>query len=308
MAFQIAFLNPYGPGERTGGIKTLYRHAELLRAEGLEVGVIAQHAGPTWFETTVPSGPTVALDRRSVLVLDEIIRPENDRFLALPCRKEMFCQAWLNSVSDRLFATSHRELGYDAVYGNGVAVRDFFARVYGLPDLDIVPPLVDPAVFQPRPKRRQIAVMPGKLREHAVVISHIFRHRHARFRSVPWVVLEGRSEAETAAVLGESEVFLFLPKLESLGLPGLEAMACEALVVGFTGVGAAEYASRANGFWFDGDDLFGCADALAQALTLLETGDPQALAMREAGRASAAAYGPGPVRAALRRHFDPVLA
>ena len=48
---RIVFLNPFVRTEISGGIKTAYRHAELLAEMGFDACVYQPEGAPSWFET-----------------------------------------------------------------------------------------------------------------------------------------------------------------------------------------------------------------------------------------------------------------
>ena len=48
---RIVFLNPFTRTEISGGIKTAYRHAELLTEMGIDASVYQPEGSPSWFET-----------------------------------------------------------------------------------------------------------------------------------------------------------------------------------------------------------------------------------------------------------------
>ena len=108
-------------------------------------------------------------------------------------------------------------------------------------------------------RRRKIAVMPRKRRDEFEQLVGILTARRAL---VGWEleVLEGRPEADVAARLRESVLFISLSKAEGFGLPPAEAMACGCHVIGFHGMG--------------GREIFRSPFALA-----IEDGDVLALAM-----------------------------
>ena len=81
-----------------------------------------------------------------------------------------------------------------------------------------------------------------------------------------------------------------MSRLEGFGLPPLEAMASGCLVVGFTGFGGLEYATKENGFWCGEDDLVTCACTLATAVRLVREQHPLVEQTVAAALQTAAAY------------------
>ena len=112
----------------------------------------------------------------------------------------------------------------------------------------------------------------------------------ARTRSrIEWLPIDGRTERETARLLGQSSIFLNLGRREGFGLPPVEAMASDCVVCGFAGEGTLDYATEENGFWAAEDDAEGCLRALAAAIDSFSDA-ARVRALREAGRAVAARY------------------
>jgi glycosyltransferase involved in cell wall biosynthesis len=154
----------------------------------------------------------------------------------------------------------------------------------------------------------QIAAITKKLPREAAAIHSVFRLKYPVLASVPWAVIENRPEREIADIFGRSTVVLSLPFLESFGLVPLEAMASGAIVVGFHGHGALEYATSENGFWFPSDHIEETADALAHVIRGLQARDPAILGMLETGHATAARYSKDAAREALRAFYGPMMA
>jgi hypothetical protein len=68
------------------------------------------------------------------------------------------------------------EFGMHRVIASAEAVHDFFPDIYAIPDLPLLPCAVDPGRFRPAArKKRQIALMPRKLKADAPFIEAIFR-------------------------------------------------------------------------------------------------------------------------------------
>ena len=110
-----------------------------------------------------------------------------------------------------------------------------------------------------------------------------------------------------AQIFGRSAIVLSLPFLESFGLVPLEAMASGAIVVGFHGHGAREYATHDNGFWFPADQIEETVDAMAQVIAGLKRGDPAIAKMRDVGFATAARYSKDRTRDALKAFYGSLV-
>jgi glycosyltransferase involved in cell wall biosynthesis len=84
-------------------------------------------------------------------------------------------------------------------------------------------------------------------------------------------------------------------------------MASGAIVVGFHGHGALEYATSENGYWFSSDHIEETADALAHVIRALQAKDPAILKMLDAGQATAARYSKDAACDALRAFYGPMV-
>ncbi len=308
---RIIFLSPFAKTEISGGIKTAYRHAELLAEMGFDALVYQPEGSPSWFEThakllTSANFTPMADD---VLVFPEAINgPLVDMANARgPAKKVLFCQAQYYALFSAIPAENYRDLGFDRVICQSNIAKGFLERVLRLNDISVIPCFIDPDLFFPRGNAMQIALIPRKLPREAAAIHSVFGLKYPELKSVPWQVIENRSERETAETFGRSAIVLSLPFLESFGLVPLEAMASGAIVIGFQGYGALEYATDKNGLWFASDHIEETADAIARVVKGLQRADPMLAEMRKAGAATAAAYSKERTRDALRQFYGALL-
>jgi Glycosyl transferases group 1 len=304
---RIIFLCPFAKNEITGGIKTTYRQVELLSELGFDAWIYQPEGAPSWFDTCarVLTEPHLSPVHADILVFPEVLNGilaemAERRFAA---RKVLFSQAHYYTLFNPIRAERYRDLGFAKVACQSTIAKGFLERVLRLADVEIIPCFIDDALFFPRSKTMQIALIPRKLPREAAAIQRIFSLKYPQFQSIPWRVIENGTERETAEIFGRSTIVLSLPFLESFGLVPLEAMASGAIVAGFHGYGGQEYARPDNGFWFPPDHLEEVADALARIVTGVERKDPDLLKMRDAGLATAAHYNKERTRAALRAFY-----
>jgi glycosyltransferase involved in cell wall biosynthesis len=224
-----------------------------------------------------------------------------------PAKKVLYCQAQYYLLFNAIPPEDYRTLGFARVACQSDIAKGFLERVLHFDNVAVIPCFIDPALFRPRERSMQIAAIPKKLPREAAAVHSVFRLKYPELRSVPWAILEDRSEREIAETFGRSSIVLSLPFLESFGLVPLEAMASGAIVVGFHGHGALEYATSENGFWFPSDHIEEAADALAHTIRALQAKDPVILKMLEAGHATAARYSKDAAREALRSFYGPML-
>jgi len=154
-----------------------------------------------------------------------------------------------------------------------------------------VPVLIDRGLFHFQPQKRlQIAFAPRKRPLEAAFIQDLFRAENAEFRSIPWMQITGVSEQQVATILKDSAVYLSLSRFEAAGLSILEAMAGGCVVAGFTGFGARDYTTAANGFWAAEDDCLDCVDQLRRAVRLVTDGGVMHRDMLKAANIAASHY------------------
>jgi hypothetical protein len=307
---RIVFLSPFVKTEISGGIKTAYRHAELLAEMGFDACVYQPEGAPNWFETSAKVLRSLnAPAKGDVLVFPEAINgPLVDLARAkTPAKKVLFCQAQYYALFNAIPPDEYRTL-FNRVACQSAVAKGFLERVLHFTNVALVPCFIDTALFHPREKRMQIAAIPKKLPREAAAINAVLRLKYPDLASIPWAVIENKSEREIADVFGRSTIVLSLPFLESFGLVPLEAMASAAIVVGFHGNGAREYATPENGFWFPPDHIEETADAIAHVIRRLQAPDPAILEMLETGRATAARYSKDAAREALRAFYGPIVA
>ncbi len=307
---RIIFLIPFSKSEITGGIKTVYRHAECLSDLGFDASVYQPEGIPSWFETKakILTGASVPALPGDILVFPEVLSgPLAELAEArLPAKKVLFCQAQFYTLFNSVPPARYRSLGFSGVVCQSEIAKRFLSRVLGFSDVAVVPCAIDTRLFYPRAKRRQIALIPKKLPREAAVIESLVKLKYPKL-DIAWRKIENASERETAEAFGESEIVLSLPFLESFGLVPLEAMASGAIVIGFDGYGGQEYASDENGFWFRPDRLEDVADAIARVVQGIAESDPLLNKMRETGFATASRYNETRTKEALRQFYGGLI-
>ncbi|MEW5687515.1 MAG: glycosyltransferase [Pseudomonadota bacterium] len=289
---RILYIMP-SPAAATGGNKVSFRHVEALVAMGYDarVRMWPGQARPWWFSSTAPVEES---DRRPDP--DEIlVFPEDDpdvlaQHAALPNRKVVFCQNPYYAVKGLPALPREAQAAYRTFMACSPGVAAWIARFLDYEVIATVPGFADERLFKPADKTAVIACMPRKRPLEQRVIRHMFERQYAGGVDWRWEVIERRTEAEAARALGTASVFLSLARHEGMSMTIAEAMACECLVAGFTGLGPREYTSPLNGFWAEEDDCEAAAEALLRAVRLAEAGGGPAALMRHAARTAAAGW------------------
>lgn len=307
---RIIYLCPFPSNVIAGGVKTAYRHVELLAGMGYDAWVWQPQGHPFWFRSEarlVDGFSEETLRPDDVLVFPEVISfPEFGPLLHTkrPCTKLLFCQNQYYVFNDLIPKSTYAQLGFRDVFACSVTAKGFLERVLGLDSVSVIPCEVDRDKFRPRDKRLQIAAIPRKMPRNASLIAYAFKAKYPDTRHVPFVVVENFTEDQLAETLGQSHILLSLSQMESLGLVPLEAMAADCLVAGYHGYGGQEYARPENGMWFGADEIEEVADALHKLVKGIEAGEAWVDAMRQDGRKTAGRYGREATRQALSAYYS----
>jgi Glycosyl transferases group 1 len=258
----------------SGGVLTIYRHVEALVRGGFDAFVLHRRQGAPlrWFDSTAP-----------VATLDSGLAPRPPDVLVIPegswrlmaetaesgLERVVFAQGWSYIYRGLSEGSDWRTWGIREVMAVSRYVQRFLRRTMGLPSA-LVHPGIDLELFRPAAKRLQIACMPRKNPGDLQQIRSIFRSRFPRYGKVPFVLIDGMSQRQTAEALAESAVFLATGYPEGCPLPPLEALASGCLVVGFAGRGGREYLRHGENCLLAADgDVLGAAERLGRAIELL---------------------------------------
>lgn len=292
-------------------MKVIYNYVEHLVALGYEASV--WHGTPGFryadWTSTAPVETGLSLDFAAG---DVVVMPETGggkwSFLNPTVPHVMLCQGM-----DFVFADASFTRDVEGDYPGwpqatcALAVSDAIATFLdracapGFP-IHHVPVEIE-SYFQPAEKKRQIALMPRRRREDLLGAAQLVR-RSGRLGDWRIVEIDSMTQAEVAAELGRSAIFLFGAEREGLGLPGAEAMASGCHVIGFTGDGAKEYLRPDTGAVILDSDVVGMCDATLASMALFDT-DRQAWQQPVSrGRELVnSRYNPAAVRAALGAAF-----
>jgi glycosyltransferase involved in cell wall biosynthesis len=295
-----------------GGQRYLFRMAEALIAQGIEA-VVFEEAGrrPSWFASTAPvvGQGTFAPNKDQILILPEDQRAIVELFASWPQRKIVYMQNHFYAAGGVAAPRSFADFGVTDILCSSRVIEAYARRRHPACKAHVIPCSVDPTLFAPRPKKKQIAFMPRKRPIEAAFVQDLFAALTPKAAAWSWMPIVDRTEAETAALLGESAVFLSLSRLEGFGLTPIEAMASGCIVAGFVGGGGRDYATPENGFWVPTDDPEAVLSEVLAAVELAEK-PPAAAAARQAydtaARATAARYTPALFQQAVQEIWGKV--
>jgi hypothetical protein len=280
---RIIFLCP-ADNNPTGGIKVIYRHAELLRAMGADAWVLHPFESAfrcTWFDHDVRF-----LDNLTLNVADDfIIIPEiyagffGPQCMDLGVRYAIYVQNG--------YLTHAVMAGVSAADMSGIYCgADLLLAISG--DTMRMVALNYPAIDPARLMRVQFSVHPRFLTRSATIRSttitymprkmgmHALRVVYALQQHLPprWhlLAIDGVDEATCAAMLFNSRIFLAFSEFEGFGLPPLEAALAANLVIGYAGQGALEYWDAPNFQEIHQGDIIGFVEAALRGVAAIESG------------------------------------
>lgn len=301
MSARIVY-HAYPGGRPGGGMKMALRHVETLRELGFDAicSIGRDSEVGTWLDHEAPVRVAEPLRPDDIVVMPEDAPDALRAVAGMPYRKVIFVQGQLLMVARSLKALEAFP-AHDppTVMTVGELPAATVRRLFPTWPIGIVPCFADERRFGPGEKRRAVVMDRKKRPSEPTMIRGFFNRLHPEEADRPWLLLENLAETDVARTLAGADLFLALPRFESVGLASLEAMASGCVCAGFTGIGGRAYATAENGFWVPDDDVEAAADALAQAADVVRTGGPRLAAIVEAGRATAAHWSYARFRIAL---------
>ncbi|BAE52437.1 hypothetical protein amb3633 [Paramagnetospirillum magneticum AMB-1] len=281
----------------------------LLTEMGFDAWVWQPEGCPSWFRS--PSRVITQLSEDAIRPDDILVFPEVIGFpefapllrTARPCTKLLFCQNQYYVFNEMIPRTTFAALGFRDVFASSLACKGMLERVLHLDSVAVVPYDINHALFRPREKKLQIAVVPRKMPQIASTIGFIFKAKYPEIRHIPFIVADNFTEEQLAEALGTSHILLALNQMESLGLVPLEAMASGCVITGFHGYGGLEYANPQTGLWHAPDQLEEVADSLYRLVKGLERDEPWVASLRKEGHETALRYNEETTRKALVEYY-----
>jgi hypothetical protein len=139
-------------------------------------------------------------------------------------------------------------------------------EMLGARNVAYLPVSMKPEDFPFKPlKQDLITYMPRKRPWEARIIDRALRSR-GKLGTYRLEALDGIPRTEVARKLGESRIFISLLRTEALGFPAAEAMASGAIVVGFDGLGCAEYFDNSTGIPVTEGDVAGVVTSVERVI------------------------------------------
>jgi len=263
--------------EPSGGVKVIYRHAELLDSMGVEAYVWLPGDPDfrcTWFEHRAKTIRTEQLNPTSdILILPEIWATGYASVLkGMGFRVGIFVQnAYLTHVNlntENRHGVRDAYAAADLILSISLDTTRYLVEILGVPPSRIMQQCysIDRGLFRPDTKAPVITYMPRKMADHSGRVVSILRN--ALPPSWSLVALDKLSEREIASALSRSIIFLAFSEFEGLPVPPVEAALAGNIVIGYHGQGGREYWGRPNFIEVDQGDIqrfvFEVHDAIAE--------------------------------------------
>ena len=182
---------------------------------------------------------------------DILVYPEvfaNDLFLNFPKNRfVIYVQECFQIFEGR--KDQHDPYVQDNLIGvmlNSKHGKSYMKYVYPNVNTSIIRHAIDSNLFKGKRKKNQIALMSRKLPRDASQLKNIFKMtKYANTWSIVDInaKIKNNTIADVAYILSESKLFINLASTEGFGLPGVEALSSECIVIGYAGFGGFEYMS-----------------------------------------------------------------
>jgi hypothetical protein len=289
-----------------GGIKVILQHCLLLQELGYSATPIrmGDYEGNFFGYPIVTkhiSDISTKLTDADIVVCPEICPSVATRFQG--GRKIMFVQNWVHLYRQNKFDGEkihgpYTQNGFDMV----MCCSEYLTHMLeGEPaeKVEVVNNFIDLKSFTRDDSKRisgRVLALPRKNHQDLRRIMKILKDDNIDFR-----LADGLSQKELIKEYQAADIFLATGYPEGFGLPPLEAMACGAVVVGFTGGGA-------NAFMIDGETALvaadGDCDGAAEKLRRVLKSPELKSELRAAGSAAAVRYTEPRTRSDLSRVFE----
>lgn len=313
---RILYFCPDFP-QPSGGIKTLYRHAQRLVELGFDAWIVHQKRPfrVTWHGY---EAPTIWLSERpqfttkDILVIPEVMPQIMQQTARFAGERIVIALSWSPTYWNLSAGQDWRTYGIDKVITKSPLIRSYLRW-----SMDIEATLISEYVnekryrYAPEVKRPKVCYLTRKERS-ATWLHSVLYAKGKPFTEFEWMPLRELSEDEYARHLREASVYISTNMQEGMNTSVLEAMACGCLVVGYSGIGGfyMEGAGEArNCILVENGNVPALGEQLEEALRRLSA-DPAAYApVIQNGRRTAAAFqNPDDEADSLRSVYSPLVA
>jgi hypothetical protein len=272
----------------SGGVRKLYRHVDILNAAGMSAFILHQAAGfrASWFanDTAVSSFQELPPGPGDVLLVPEILAWQ---FVSIApgVPKIVFSQNAYQTFAWRQpqhTVVPYRHPDFLATIVVSEDSRKYIEHTFpGHRVFRVHYSIESKRFYFQANKKHQIAFMPRKKDGDIKQVLGLLKYRGA-LAEFPVVEIKDKSEAEAAAILRESMIFLSFSEQEGWGLPPMEAMACGCVTIGYDGCGGREFFREPYAIPISPEDVTGFAAAVERVIaSIKENRPPLAVSTRE---------------------------
>ena len=230
---------------KSGGVRRLYRHVDILYRNGFPAAIL--HAEKDFFLSDQPRVPVEYLQTPRALRKDDIVViPEGFPGLMLklkdqPVRRFVIALSWSYIFSMLPDGMDWRDFNIERILVVCPTIGKMITWSMGLPthliDFAINPNLYH---YRVKNKKRKIAFIQNKAKDIDAFRRLLSARNPDYVRKFEWIALKDLNEADYAAQIRESSIFLNLSTAEGLLNSCFEAMAAGCIIAGFNSVGGQD--------------------------------------------------------------------
>ena len=230
---------------KSGGVRRLYRHVDILVRNGFAAEILHARAG--FVLPDQPNVPVSYLETPGVLRKNDIVViPEGGpqvmlKLKDLPIRRFVIALSWSYIFSTLPDGMDWRDFNIERVLVVCPFIGDMVSWSMDLP-IHSIDFAINPDLYHYRPeiKKHKIAYIQPKARDIDAFRRLLAARNTDYVDKFEWTALKDLSEEDFAAQIRESSVFLNLSKAEGLMIGCLEAMSAGCILVGFNSVGGQD--------------------------------------------------------------------
>lgn len=227
---------------RSAGIRILYRHVEILQRHGFPAAILHQHVG---FQLPdVPAVPVHYLAAQNTLAPgDVVVMPEAVPAIMnlvkdAPLRRLCIALNWRYPYMTLPDQVDWRAFGIERILTHSPFIGDFLTWAMGLPSHVFIWGVKPDLYYFERAEKRLLVTYIKRKQAEMPELMRVLHSRNPAFvKRIEWQALDNLSEAEYAARVRASSLFLNMSTAEGLPCSLLEAMRSGTLVAGYNSVG-----------------------------------------------------------------------
>lgn len=258
----------------SGGIKTLYRHVWRLNRLGFDAAIVHQKHGFTvdwhsydvpvlWLQDRPPFTP------QDVWVFPEVMADTVRKTSNFGGTRVVFALSWLPSYSRLRPGERWQDHGINHIITKSPTIQRHLRWSMEI-DATLIPEFVDPDLYHPNDEKSAQICYTTRKDQSGPWLQGVLERRSGATDQFSWVALREMNEATYAQNLREAQIYLATTMQEGMHVSVLEAMACGCVVVGYSGIGGADYmrgsGQEANALLVENGNLLQLGQRLEEVL------------------------------------------